>query len=56
MNHRNLPMDPLGRSASATAKTLVAACTLLVITGSAWPIQARSGYPIFDTTPCSKYR
>lgn len=56
MNLRTQSTDPLGRSWSVTVRTLVLATTLLAITGSVWPIQPRSGCPIFDTTNLSSSR
>ncbi len=49
MNNNKWTMDPLGRSAALWRAHLVALCTAIVITGSAWPIYAGSVRPIVDT-------
>ena len=41
--------DPLGRSATAAPRIALALCVAAVISGSAWPIQARSVRPSVDT-------
>ena len=42
--------DPLGRSAPAAPRIALALCVAATISGSAWPIQARSVRPSVDTT------
>ena len=44
--------DPLGRSKTLRRYSRYALCLLVAITGSVWPIQARSIEAIFDT-PCN---
>ncbi|KYG02698.1 hypothetical protein BE21_54485 [Sorangium cellulosum] len=41
--------DPLGRPRASIARVVIAALTALAITGSAWPTQARSMRPSYDT-------
>ena len=40
--------DPLGRSRTLSRYSRYALCLAIAITGSAWPIQARSIEAIFD--------
>ena len=48
MNNTKWTPDPLGRSTALALRVLQALAVALVITGSAWPIQARSVSPILD--------
>ena len=48
MKHIHANMDPLGRSAGAYTPTCIALLAAIAITGSAWPIYARSECPIVD--------
>jgi hypothetical protein len=41
--------DPLGRSTTRHRYSRYALCLAIAITGSVWPIQARSIEAIFDT-------
>jgi hypothetical protein len=41
--------DPLGRSAHPAPHMLVGLCVTAAITGSAWPIYARSVRPALDS-------
>lgn len=41
--------DPLGRPRASIARAVIAVRTALAITGSAWPTQARSIRPSYDT-------
>ncbi|WP_437313663.1 hypothetical protein [Sorangium sp. So ce385] len=41
--------DPLGRPQASIARVLIAVLAALAITGSAWPTQARSMRPSYDT-------
>ena len=45
--------DPLGRSKTLRRYSRYALCLLVAITGSVWPIQARSIEAIFDTIDAS---
>ena len=45
--------DPLGRSHCAAPRILVTLCATAAITGSAWPIHARSVSPALDTNSSS---
>jgi hypothetical protein len=40
--------DPLGRSKTLSGSSRYALCLMVAITGSVWPIQARSIEAIFD--------
>ena len=42
--------DPLGRPRASIARVVIAALAALAITGSAWPTQARSMRPSYDTS------
>lgn len=43
--------DPLGRSTTLHRYSRYALCLAIAITGSVWPIRARSIEAIFDTLP-----
>lgn len=49
MNHTKRQYDPLGRSTPLYRHRLHALCLAIAITGSAWPIHARSIRAAFDT-------
>jgi hypothetical protein len=48
MNTTKRQRDPLGRSPARYAYGLLALCSAIAITGSAWPIYARSIRADFD--------
>lgn len=50
MTTKRANMDPLGRSHELRPAALIAICVALAISGSAWPIQARSERPILDSS------
>jgi hypothetical protein len=53
MKHRRPTTDPLGRSPGVYASLGIALLTAIAITGSAWPIYARSECPIVDSRSCT---
>lgn len=48
MNTTTRRLDPLGRSVALWQARLIALCTLIACTGSAWPIYAGSRRAIVD--------
>lgn len=48
MTHTRRQSDPLGRSTAPYRHRLYAQCLAIAITGSAWPIHARSIRAAFD--------
>jgi hypothetical protein len=54
MTHTKRQCDPLGRSTAPYRYRLHALCLVIAITGSAWPIHARSIRAAFDTQKRSK--
>jgi hypothetical protein len=49
MNPTKRPSDPLGRSTTLHRYSRYVLCLAIAITGSVWPIRARSIEAIFDT-------
>jgi hypothetical protein len=54
MNPTKRPSDPLGRSTTLPRYSRYLLCLAIAITGSVWPIRARSIEAIFDT--CAAHR
>jgi hypothetical protein len=54
MNPTKRPSDPLGRSTTLHRYSRYVLCLAIAITGSVWPIRARSIEAIFDTRTCQR--